>query len=262
MHGCCGNERRVALALGECCCSTRSLLLHGVVARSFGLWACLVCMAAVDMSRLPRGWRVVVALGKQKDPDSGEGGCDLAVICCGLWACLVCMAAVDMSRLPQGWRVVVALGKHCCCCCCCYVVLCGCGDHFHGLWSCLVCMAAVDMSRMLQGWWAAIAVGKQSAPDFRRVGIICLGSRYLVSVAAVDMSRLLQGWRVAVALGMDCVSLCKVPKLLRASLCRQHTHSGDACASYCCLSVGDVPVGSSSMILLLLLLAGPDRALL
>jgi uncharacterized membrane protein HdeD (DUF308 family) len=43
-------------------------LACSAVARSFGLWACLVCMAAVDMSRLPQGWRVGVALGKQSAP--------------------------------------------------------------------------------------------------------------------------------------------------------------------------------------------------
>jgi hypothetical protein len=67
-------------------------------------------MAAVDMSRLLQGWRVVVALGKQSVPNKVRGVqfCRQVV---GLWNCLVCMAAVDMSRLLQGWRVVVALRK-------------------------------------------------------------------------------------------------------------------------------------------------------
>jgi hypothetical protein len=33
------------------------------VGRSFGLWASLACMSAVDSSHLAHGWRVVVALG-------------------------------------------------------------------------------------------------------------------------------------------------------------------------------------------------------
>jgi uncharacterized protein YbdZ (MbtH family) len=68
-------------------------------------------MAAIDMSRLPQGWRVVVALGKQSAQCKQCARCHML----GLWACLVRMAAADMSRLPQGWRVVAALGKDCCC---------------------------------------------------------------------------------------------------------------------------------------------------
>jgi hypothetical protein len=67
-------------------------------------------MAAWDMSRLPQGSRVGVALGKQ------SARCHRLKQCAryhmlGLWTCLVCMDAVDISRLPQGWRVVVALGN-------------------------------------------------------------------------------------------------------------------------------------------------------
>jgi hypothetical protein len=53
-------------------------LACSAVGRSFGLWASLVCMSAVDMSQMAHGWRVVVALGGYK-------------VGLYMWACLVCM---------------------------------------------------------------------------------------------------------------------------------------------------------------------------
>jgi hypothetical protein len=58
----------------------------------------------------------------------------------------------------------------------------------------------------------------------------------LVCTAAVDMSRP-QRQSVVVALGYGCVAPCSVSQLLRASGCRQYTHSDNAFSVY----ADDVP---------------------
>lgn len=57
-------------------------LAASAVGRSCGLWACMLCMSAMEHTELPQAWRVVVALGEFMG---------LLPLCC-LGYC--CMAAV------------------------------------------------------------------------------------------------------------------------------------------------------------------------